>query len=198
MNGYPPPSLRLRAVHLALADPLRIRLLELLALQPRSARELAGLTGRPPNRLYHHLARLEEGGLIEVTEHRQVPRGKVERVYAPTAVEPPGDAASPAENAQFLSAVLEATRADVAAAFQAAAAGENRTVRLGRSAVRLSERHLAELSAAIEELIENAAARPDDDGVWTTVLWAMVDRQDRGALPSPAGGGTTAPGRAPR
>lgn len=192
------PSLRLRAVHRALADPLRIRLLELLAVQPRSARELAAVTGRPPNRLYHHLARLEEGGLIEVTEHRRVPGGKVERVYAPAAVEPPGDAASLAENAQFLSAVLEATRADVIAAFQAAEAGENRTITLARGAVRLSERHLAELRAGIEELIENAAAHPDDDGVWTTVLWAMVDRQDRGALPSPAGGGTTAPGQARR
>jgi len=37
------------------------------------------------------------------------------------------------------------------------------------------------LRAAIEELIETAREHPDDDGVWTTVLWTAVDRQDRSA-----------------
>lgn len=173
------PSPRLRAVHRALADPLRIRLLELVAAQPRSARELAELTGRPPNRLYHHLARLEEGGLIEVTEYRRMPGGRVERVYAPAAAEPPGDAASPAETAQFLSAVLEATRADITAASQAQEAGEHREIALTRSVIRVSERHLAELNARVGELIQDAQDHPDDAGVWTTVVWTAVDREDR-------------------
>lgn len=179
------PSPRLRAIHRALADPLRIRLLELIAARPRSARELAALTGRQPNRLYHHLARLEEGGLIEVTEYRRVPGGKVERVYAPTAAEPPGDAASPAERAEFLSAVLEATRADITAASQAEEAGERRNIDLMRSVVRVSERRLAKLRTHIEEFIHAAEDQPDDDGAWTTVLWAAVDRQDRPVPPYP-------------
>ena len=37
MNEYPRP--RLRAIHRALADPLRIRLFELLVVRPQSARE---------------------------------------------------------------------------------------------------------------------------------------------------------------
>lgn len=184
MSDHPSP--RLRAVHRALADPLRIQLLELVALGPRSARELATATGRPPNRLYHHLARLEEGGLIEVTEYRRVPGGKVERVYALTAAEPPGDAASPAERAQFLSAVLEATRADITAASQAQEAGERRGITLTRVAVRVSEQRLAELNALVEEGIRSVRDNPDDDGAWVTVLWATVDRQDR--RPSPSGG----------
>jgi len=36
-----------------------------------------------------------------------------------------------------------------------------------------------ELRSAIEELIEAAREHPDDDGVWTTVLWTVVDREDR-------------------
>jgi DNA-binding transcriptional ArsR family regulator len=184
MSDHPSP--RLRAVHRALADPLRIHLLELLSVQPRSARELAKPTGRQPNRLYHHLARLEEGGLIEVTEYRQVPGGKVERVYAPTATEPPGDTASPAETAQFLSAMLEATRADITAASQAQEAGEHRTITLTRSVVRVSEQRLAELKAHIKEFIASAQDNPDPSGAWTTVLWAAVDRQDRGPVPSSA------------
>ena len=182
MSDHPSP--RLRAVHRALSDPLRIQLFELVSARPRSARELAGLTGRPSNRLYHHLARLEEGGLIEVTEYRQVTGGKVERVYAPTAAEPPGDAASPAERAQFLSAVLEATRADITAASQAQEAGERRSITLRRGVIRVSERRLAELVAGVEELIRGAQDQPDPDGTWTTVLWAAVDRQDRRPVPS--------------
>lgn len=193
MSDHPSP--RLRAVHRALADPLRIRLLELVAVRPRSARELAGLTGRPANRLYHHLARLEEGGLIEVAEYRRVPGGKVERVYAPAAAEPPGDAASPAETAQFLSAVLEATRADISVAAQAQEAGEQRNITVVRSVVRVSERRLAGLSADIEELIRDAQDHPDDDGTWTTVLWAAVDRQDRRVVPSSTAGRHDPPGK---
>lgn len=179
MNMTDQPSLRLRAVHRALADPLRIWLLELIAVRPSSARELAGLTGRPPNRLYHHLARLEEGGLIKVAELRQVPGGKVERVYAPAATEPPGDAASPAEAAQFLSAVLEATRADITAASQATEAGERREICLTRSVIQVSERRLADLNTAIGELLRDAQDHPDSDGVSTTVLWAAIDRENR-------------------
>jgi len=175
------PSPRLRAVHMALADPLRIHLLELIAAQPRSARELAGLTGRQPNRLYHHLAKLEEGGLIEVAEYRRMPGGKAERVYAPVTVEPPAAAASPAETAQFLSAVLEATRADIIAASQAQESGEHRDITVTRSVVRVSERRLAEFTAGVEEFIRAAQDHPDPDGTWTTVLWAAVDRQDRPA-----------------
>lgn len=193
MSDHPAP--RLRAVHRALADPLRIRLFELVSASPRSARELAGLTGRPPNRLYHHLAQLEEGGLIEVTEYRQVPGGKVERVYAPVVAEPPGDAASPVETAMFLSAVLEVTRADITAASEAKEAGEQRNITLARTTVRVSERRLAGLIAGVEELIREAQDHPDDDGTWTTLLWAAIDRQDRRPESSPpAREGTPPPG----
>ena len=47
-----------------LADPLRYRMLDLLA-RPRSVRELAAALGRPPDRLYYHLNRLHVAGLVE-------------------------------------------------------------------------------------------------------------------------------------
>lgn len=168
-------------MHRALADPLRIHLFELVSARPRSARELAELVGMRPNRLYHHLAQLEQGGLIEVTEYRRLPGGKVERVYAPSAVEPPGDAASPAERAQFLAAVLEATRADITAASQAQEVGEHRRIALVRSVIRVSEQRLDELRALVEGFIRAAQGRPDNDGALTTILWAAVDREDRRA-----------------
>jgi DNA-binding transcriptional ArsR family regulator len=184
VNEHPEP--RLQAVHRALADPLRIRLYELLVLRPQSAKELAGRLGMPPDRLYHHLAQLEEGKLIEIAEYRPLAGGKVERVYAPTAVEPLVDDASPADVARLLGAALETTRADVNAASLAKEAGEERFISLSRTGVRLNERHLTELRAAIDGLLRRAREHPDEDGVWTTVLWTAIDRQDRRAPTSGA------------
>ncbi|MBO0801590.1 MAG: winged helix-turn-helix transcriptional regulator [Nocardiopsaceae bacterium] len=177
MTGRPPA--RLRAVHRALADPLRLQLFGLLTERPRSARELAELTGKQPNRLYHHLDLIEGGGLIEVVEYRQVPGGKVERVYAPVAAEPPGDVATPTETAEFLSAVLETTRAEITAAARAKEAGEDRTFGLVRGAVKVSQARLAELRALVEEFISSAEDQPDPDGTWTTIVWASADREQR-------------------
>src|SRR5215467_7552041 len=92
----------LRSVHRALADPLRIQLLECLWAQPQTAKELAASAGLPPDRLYYHLAQLEQARLIEVAEYRRLPGGKVERVYQPASVEPPGEEATPQEYAAFL------------------------------------------------------------------------------------------------
>jgi DNA-binding transcriptional ArsR family regulator len=173
------PSPQLRAVHRALADPLRIRLFELLVGRPQSAKELAKHVGMRPDRLYHHLAQMEEAKLIEIAEYRRLAGGKVERVYAPTPDEPPGDWATPADVALLLNAALETTRADVNAAALAQEAGEDRRMGLGRTVLRLNETHLAHLKAVIEDLLLTARDHPDADGVLTTVLWTTIDREDR-------------------
>ena len=87
--------------------------------------QVAGRLGLRPDRLYHHLAQLEEGKLIEIAEYRPLAGGKVERVYAPTAVEPLVGDASPADVARMLNAALETIRADINAA-SLAEAGEER------------------------------------------------------------------------
>jgi DNA-binding transcriptional ArsR family regulator len=174
-------------VHKALADPLRIQIVEALWETPRSAGGLAEFLGLPADRLYYHLGQLERAGLIEVTEYRRLPRGKVARVYAPAQVEPPGDAADPAEMVAFLGAVLDATRADVTAAFRAKEDGHRREVDVHRSAVRLTEAALAELHGKVDELVRSfvetatAAGDAEDEAgaVWTRLLVAVVDLQDR-------------------
>lgn len=166
-------------MHRALADPLRIRLFELLAGRPQSAKELAKHVGMRPDRLYHHLAQMEEAKLIEIAEYRRLAGGKVERVYAPAPDEPPGDFATPADVALLLNAALETTRADVNAAALAQEAGEDRRLGLGRTVLRLNEAHLAQLKAAFEDLLLAARDHPDADGVMTTVLWTAIDREDR-------------------
>jgi DNA-binding transcriptional ArsR family regulator len=169
----------LRSVHRALADPLRIRVLECLWGRPQSAKELAAWAGLPPDRLYYHLAQLEQAGLIEIAEYRRLQGGKVERVYRPTSVEPPGDEATPLEFAAFLGAMLEATRADISAASLAKEAGQRREITLTRAAVRLSEADLVTLRERLLELVRQAHEKPDDEGIWTRVVVTLVDLEDR-------------------
>ena len=170
-----------RGLHRALADPLRIQLFDALSVEPRSARELAAWTGQPADRLYYHLRQLERAGLIEVSGHRELPGGKVERVYARARVEPEGDDVTPAETAEFLGQVLLAARGDVNQAFAARDRGADRQVAVIRMGARLSRKHLDELRARFEELAEAAHDAPDEDGVWTSMLFVLVDVQDRDA-----------------
>ena len=165
-------------VHKALADPLRIRLLEWLTEAPRSVRQLAGCAGLPADRLYYHLGQLEQAGLIEVAGYRRLDRGKAERIYAPAETEPPGDDADPEETAAFLGAMLQATAMDITAACQARQAGRHREVDLHRGALRLTDQALGELRGHIEQLAARFAD-PAADGTWTRVVLALVDLQDR-------------------
>ncbi|MBY8882262.1 ArsR/SmtB family transcription factor [Actinacidiphila acidipaludis] len=180
---------RWQGVHKALADPLRVRLLETLWQAPQSARELAERVETPADRLYYHLHQLAEAGLIVVTGHRPLPRGKVERVYAPAAAEPPPDEpASPREMARFLGAMLEATRADIDAAYRSRETGARREVALHRGALRLTDEALDELQRYVGQLAERCAAEQSggEPGTWTRVVVALVDLQDR----PPPGSGT--------
>ena len=173
-------------VHRALADPLRIRLLEWLMERPRSARELADCAGLPADRLYYHLGQLEQAGLIEVAEYRRLARGKAERVYAPAEAEPPGDDASPQETAAFLGSMLEATKMDISAAYQAKQAGRRREVDVTRAALRLTDEALAELRGHLTQLAARGAD-PDAGGTWTRLVLVLADLQDRPGPATPPG-----------
>lgn len=173
-------SPRLRSPYRVLADPLRLRLLEALWGRPQTAKELSELADQPPDRLYYHLAQLEQAGLIEIAEYRPLPGGKVERVYRPTEVEPPGDLATPEEVSRFLSAALEATQADIASASMSKEAGERREISLTRTTLRLSEAELVTLREHLLELVRQMQEKPNDEGAWTRVVVTLVDLQDRG------------------
>lgn len=186
LPGTGAPRKTWRGVHKALADPLRIRLLEWLFEAPRSARQLADCAGLPADRLYYHLGQLEQAGLIEVAEYRPLARGKVERIYAPAETEPPGDDADPEEAAAFQRSMLEATSMDITAACRAKQAGRRREVDLHRGALRLTDEALAELRGHIEQLAARFAD-PGAGGTWTRVVLAMVDLQDRPDADPPSG-----------
>src|SRR5918994_8019159 len=70
-----------------IGDPLRIRLVEVMAEDPHrgwTAKELAGELGAKQTKLYHHLGLLEANGFIRVGETRMV-SGILEKRYQATA-----------------------------------------------------------------------------------------------------------------
>jgi DNA-binding transcriptional ArsR family regulator len=172
-----------RTVHRALADPLRIRLLEAVWFGPRSVKELAEAVGLPPDRLYYHLRQLEQAAVIEVSGYRPLPGGKVERLYQRAEAEPPAEESSPEEIATFLGSMLDATKVDITAAHMAKADGQRREVALTRAALRLTDEGLAELHRMLNDVRERFSdpqfADPEAEGTWVRVLVALVDLEER-------------------
>jgi DNA-binding transcriptional ArsR family regulator len=62
-----------------MADPLRLRLIELLG-KPRTVKQLAAELNMPPTKLYYHVNQLEQHGLIRTVDTRIV-SGIIERQY---------------------------------------------------------------------------------------------------------------------
>jgi DNA-binding transcriptional ArsR family regulator len=102
-----------------IADPLRLRLLELLREQPRTVTELADALDVPRTRLYYHMKLLEEHNLVAVDATREV-SGITERTYRVTAYRfsvdkallgPGGGAGSPLET--YLAVVLDEVATEI-------------------------------------------------------------------------------------
>jgi DNA-binding transcriptional ArsR family regulator len=66
------------------ADPLRVRILETIVLEPRTTKQIAELLGEKPTRLYHHVDVLADAGLIRLVDTRPV-RGTTEKYYQAVA-----------------------------------------------------------------------------------------------------------------
>lgn len=68
----------------AIADPLRQQLLHEFAKRPATTKQVAVALGYQPTRLYHHVSKLENSGLIRLVETRPV-RGATEKYYEAAA-----------------------------------------------------------------------------------------------------------------
>lgn len=68
----------------AIADPLRQQLLEQFAKGPATTKQVAQILGRSVTPLYHHVARLEKAGLIELVETKPS-RGATEKYFSAIA-----------------------------------------------------------------------------------------------------------------
>lgn len=105
----------------AMADPLRVQLIQLMRNRARSTRELAEEVSAPKGTVGHHLKVLESAGLIRVVRTRKV-RAVTEKFYGRTArlflyqTEDPADTRTISANT-LRQAALEVERGDVLTGF---------------------------------------------------------------------------------
>jgi len=67
-----------------LADRLHLRLLNVLSQEAMTVTQVANLLGEKPNRLYYHINKLEQVGLVQLVETRPY-RGILEKYYRAVA-----------------------------------------------------------------------------------------------------------------
>jgi DNA-binding transcriptional ArsR family regulator len=145
-----------------LSDPLKLRILQILAERESTAREIAAALGDKVTRLYRHVDALLDAGLIEVS--RETPkRGTIERTFRAVARRFEVDHALFTGDDDARSALgdhLQAVDAELARAMEVA--GEDETLFM-RLRIKASPRKLGELRGRLLEWAEDLQANDDDD-----------------------------------
>lgn len=146
----------------ALSHPLRLRLLELFAQDPRTAKQAAEVLGEPPTRLYHHVAALERAGLIRLKETRQN-RGTTEKYYevvrplGPYGKETIGDKSARRDLASMGLVVFDHSRNELVKALASDDAPENLIAI--RGIFRLTPKEARELGKELVGLLKRLRTR---------------------------------------
>lgn len=148
----------------ALANPIRLRILEELSGEGRTVKQLAKVLGTQPTKLYYHVKLLEKHDFIRVTSTRLV-SGIIERRYQATASSFTVDhlslsakeaGASPAFRTA-LAGVLDAAKADLLGMLEARAqgeSGESIRIQLQRCHARMTEEQANQFYAKLNDLLE--------------------------------------------
>lgn len=129
----------------ALSHPLRQQLFEQFAHGARTTKQVADHLGEKLTRLYHHVAALEDAGLIELVATRPV-RGTIEKYYE---------------------AVARTVRID-----SSLLAGDDTAAAAGKAALDVVDGVLGKVRRDVATLL---AADRDDDGQEEEVLFVPVD-----------------------
>jgi DNA-binding transcriptional ArsR family regulator len=159
------------------ADPTRMRILELLVIEPQPVKSLAAALELPQTKLYYHINLLEERGLIRVTGTRVV-SGIIEKRYAAAArsyriddellrlASPDGDSSIELMLGTLLDSVKHDLRRGLAAGLFELRddAPLERKVILGRAPLRLTPERAAELHERIGQLFKEYCPDPADAG----------------------------------
>ncbi len=158
--------------------PLRSRILHRLR-QPKSVSELATELDMPVTRLYHHIKRLEENGLIGVVATRRTAI-VTERRYRNLARDFIVDrsalaATDPDTFAQAIGSVFDVTRTEFQREVRNGTLIPNDPA--GRAAINfseltLSDEHLADFIAALRQLFETYSRLDTPDGTRFRLLIA--------------------------
>jgi len=153
----------------ALADPLRLHLLELLGMDPArtwTVKELAAEMGQPVTKLYHHMKLLESAQLVLDAETRVV-SGIVEHRYrcAQRRIKLDesmfGGAGTRAATIAAATGVVEQARADLESYLERPDADAEQ-VSIGRALARLTDAERAAVMKQIEQIIDEIDTHRDD------------------------------------
>lgn len=161
-------DLEVRAArHAALADPVRLRIVDLLSLGDRSPRELQDALGAASNLIAHHLGVLEREGMIVRTRSE----GDKRRSYvhlAPDAASGLGPSATAAARRVLFVCTGNSARSQLAAAIwatrssiPATSAGTKPASAIAAGAVAAAERHGLTLQGAPPRHVDDVAAETD-------------------------------------
>jgi len=152
----------------AIADPLRVQILELLEGQALTVKQVAEKLGLASSKLYYHFGALEKLGLIEVAETRMV-ANMLEKTYRSAAhlldVDPTlFNFSKGGDNESInilLSSTIDATREDLLRSLQArqfqleqGAEEQPRRIIINRVVSSTSEKRIAEFQERLVKLIQ--------------------------------------------
>lgn len=174
----------------ALADPLRVQIMELLDGKTLTVKQVAEKLGLAPSKLYYHFGALEKLGMIEVAETRMV-ANMLEKTYKSVAdildVDPALFQFSKEGDNEpiniMLASTIDATREDLLRSMQARQfqleQGADETPRhiiINRVVSSVSEKRIAEFQDRLFNLIqefeaEDASSKPKDQPYALTVAF---------------------------
>ncbi len=174
----------------AIADPLRVQIMELLEGQALTVKQVAEKLGLAPSKLYYHFGALEKLGMIEVAETRMV-ANMVEKTYRSAAELLDIDPALFKFNKDgdnepiniLLSSTIDATREDLLRSMQArqfqleqGAEEMPRRVIINRVVSSVSEKRIEEFQGRLIKLIqefeaEDKASKSSDQPYALTVAF---------------------------
>lgn len=156
----------------AIADPLRVQVMELLESEPLTVKQVAEKLGLAPSKLYYHFGALEKIGMIEVAKTRMVANMQ-EKTYKSAAHVLDVDPAlfkfsQDGDNEPInimLSSTIDATREDLLRSMQArqfqleqGAEETPRRVIINRVVSSTSEKRIAEFQEKLIQLIQEFEA----------------------------------------
>lgn len=156
----------------AIADPLRVQIMELLEDKTLTVKQVAEKLGLAPSKLYYHFGALEKLGMIEVAETRMV-ANMLEKTYRSAAhildVDPAlfqfsKDSDNESINI-LLSSTIDATREDLLRSMQArqfqleqGADEQPRRIIINRVVSSVSEKRIGEFQERLVKLIQEFEA----------------------------------------
>ena len=141
----------------ALASSLRLRILRICLGEAHTNKEIAGILGRDPASILHHIRTLVRTGFLEPQEERRGARGAREVPYL--ATKRSWQLSSPAADRTMLNAFLEE--------ISLVPAPDVDSARLG---LRLSPADMTEFRSELRRLLDDFASRPDDP---TAPAWSV-------------------------